>query len=100
MPIALIVDYEIHAGKEQAFADRLREHAIATLKENPGCLRFEVNLPLDDNGNRKPGHVVLNELYRDFDTVKEHRKSPRLAKMREDTAPLVIGRVATLCEVV
>jgi quinol monooxygenase YgiN len=77
----------------------LREHATATLKENPGCLRFEVNFPLDDDGKRKLGHVILNELYRDLDTVKEHRKSPRLAKMREDTAPLVKGRVATLCEV-
>jgi quinol monooxygenase YgiN len=100
MPIALIVDYELHEGKEQAFAERLREHALATLKENPGCLRFEVNFPLDDEGKRKSGHVVLNELYRDYATVVEHRKSPRLAKMREDTAPLVKGRVATLCEVI
>lgn len=97
--IALIVEYELHPGKEADFAARLREHGKRTREEEPGCLRFDVTLPIARDGTHLPGKVILNELYADLAALDAHEKSPRLAAMREANAPFVKSRKATLTEV-
>lgn len=97
--IGLIVEYELHEGKQMAFADRLRDHAVHTLKDEPSCLRFEVTIPLSDDGKRSANIVLLNELYSGLEGIANHRKSPRLLAMRDETAPLVKGRKVTMVEV-
>ncbi len=99
MPIALIVEYELHEGREQDFAKRLAVHRENVLKEEPGCLRFEVNWPVSRDGKRLPGKIVLNELYKDWDALTVHEQSPRLAGLRADISPMVKNRKPLLVEV-
>src|SRR5262245_51309771 len=97
--IALIVEYELHEGREQAFVDRLLIHRANVLREEPGCLRFEVNWGVSRDGKRVPGKIVMNELYDSWDALTVHEQSPTLAGLRADIGPMVKSRKPLLVEV-
>jgi autoinducer 2-degrading protein len=93
--IAIIVEFEAHAGKEDELAAILIDHAKGTRADEKGCLRFEVMRVIDNDGARVPNMLLLDELYADDAALAAHSASPRLAKFRTATAPLVANRRAT-----
>jgi (4S)-4-hydroxy-5-phosphonooxypentane-2,3-dione isomerase len=98
--IALIVEYETHPGKEQEFLEAMQTHAQACLIEEPGCLRFEVLRPLDEQGNPIPNRFMANELFADQDALAAHRATPRWLRMAERFKVLLANRRPILCEIV
>jgi autoinducer 2-degrading protein len=57
----------------------IRENARASLRDEPGCLRFDVHRSVDD-----PHRFVLHEIYRDRAAFTgEHRAAPHYATWRE-----------------
>src|ERR1700761_7791957 len=81
--IALIVEYETHPDKEEEFDRAIRTHAAACLKEEAGCLRFEILRPLDDSGRIIPNRFMANELFADPAALESHRATPRWQRIAE-----------------
>ena len=89
----VIVEYEIHEGAEGQFLSLLRDHALLTRQQEPGCLRFDIVRPIDEATREPiPGRLVLHEVYADDAALAAHMATPRLAGFRAATAPLVKSR--------
>lgn len=96
--MAIIVEFETLPGKEGEFLANIREHARATLAEEPGCLRFEVIKPVERDGTPIPNKVMVNELYADEAAVTAHEANPRLPKVGEKNKPLLASRRLILAQ--
>lgn len=94
--MTIIVEFETLDGKEAEFTRIISDHARRTLQEEPGCKRFEVIKPLDDDFRPKPNLVIVNELYADQAAVLAHRANPRMGPLGTAIAPLLKSRRAIL----
>jgi len=97
--LALIVEYETHPGHEIAFEEAIRAHAKACLLEEPGCLRFEVLRPMDEQGKVVGNRFMANELFVDEAALESHRKTARWLRMSDLFKQLLVSRRPVLCEV-
>ena len=97
--LALIVEYETHPGQEAAFDQAMRAHATACLAEEPGCLRFEVLRPLDEQGRVVENRFMANELFADDAALDAHRKTARWLRMSDLFKKLLVSRRPVLSEV-
>ena len=57
----------------------------ASVREQPGCIRYTFAEMLDD-----PGHFVVVQQWRDQAAVEEHYRSPEFAGYQEKIAPLLV----------
>ena len=96
--IAIIVEFTPKPGCYDQFHAHISAHAKATLAEEPGCLAFDVMHKLDENGERDGKTIMLVEIYQDMDAVRTHRANPRMPIVGAGSAPLLDGRVLSLCE--
>jgi quinol monooxygenase YgiN len=96
--VAIHVEFRPKPGSHAAFDALIREHARLTLAEEPGCERFDVLQPLNADGKRDESRIMLVEVYAGQEAVKAHVANPRMPKVREAYAPLIEGRVLTMCE--
>ncbi|MDI6027795.1 antibiotic biosynthesis monooxygenase [Corticibacterium sp. UT-5YL-CI-8] len=90
--MTIIVDYDIVDGSEETFTSLIKEHAAATLREEPGCLRFDVVKPLDDGGAPVANKLMLVEVYADDAAVAAHKQNPRLPGVRDAAKPLLVSQ--------
>ena len=90
--MSVIVEYEIHDGREEDFTALMKDHARRTLFEEDGCLRFEVLKPVDETGAQIPGRLMVSELYTDRGAFATHMESPRLEALRTRLGPLLKSR--------
>jgi (4S)-4-hydroxy-5-phosphonooxypentane-2,3-dione isomerase len=74
----LIVSARIKPEQRGRFLEAIEENAVASVRDEPGCLRFDVVSDNDD-----PHHYVFYEVYRDADAFKAHRDSDHFARWRE-----------------
>ena len=63
--IAIHVEFRPHPGSHAAFDTLIREHARLTQAEEPGCERFDVLQPLNADGSKDEGRIMLVEVYTD-----------------------------------
>ncbi|MEW9805471.1 putative quinol monooxygenase [Mesorhizobium marinum] len=98
--ICIVVEYETNEGAEEEFTALAMDHARRTLIEEPGCLRFDVTKPLDENGRPIANAVMLNEIFTDEAAFAAHGDNPRLAVLRNATAPLVKSRRRVVSNIV
>jgi autoinducer 2-degrading protein len=96
--LALIVEFETHPGKDAEFDTAIRAHARACLDEEPGCLRFEILRPLDDDGRPIPNRFMANELFSDQAALQAHRDTPRWQVLAEKFRILLANRRPILCD--
>ena len=90
--IAIIVEFQLKPGKQAEFEKLIRAHAERSLKEEKGCLRFDVLQPIDSDGLLIADCIWLTELYEDADAVKEHEDSPRMPLLVEAIGSLVANK--------
>ena len=90
--IAIIVEFQLKPGKQAEFEKLIRAHAERSLKEEKGCLRFDVLQPIDSDGLLIADCIWLTELYEDADAVKEHEDSPRMPILGEAIGSLVANK--------
>ena len=96
--LSLIVEFEMAPGQEAEFEAAIRSHASSCIAEEPGCLRFEVNYPLDEKGNRIPNRMMANELFVDQQALIDHRATKRWEVLSEPFKTLLANRRPILCE--
>ena len=90
--IAIIVEFQLKPRKQAEFEKLIRAHAERSLKEEKGCLRFDVLQPIDSDGLLIADCIWLTELYEDADAVKEHEDSPRMPILGEAIGSLVANK--------
>jgi len=85
----ILVEFTVRDGALPRFLELVRANAAASLKDEPGCHRFEVFVP--DDGRR----VVLYEEYRDRDAFADHCRAPHFDAFDTATAPMVVAKRVT-----
>jgi autoinducer 2-degrading protein len=74
---SLVVSLDVRPEKRDEFLHAIRTNAHASVRDEPGCIRFDV-LELTEGKNR----FVLYEVYKDGDAVASHRSSAHYAQWR------------------
>jgi (4S)-4-hydroxy-5-phosphonooxypentane-2,3-dione isomerase len=68
----ITVLFELHSGTEARFLDLVNENASASVRDEPGCLLFDVLVPSDHPA--QPA-VLLYEVYTSRSAFEEHTAS-------------------------
>jgi autoinducer 2-degrading protein len=94
---ALVVSLKVNPGMRGRFLEAAEENSAASLREEPGCLRFDV---VQDNHD--PDHYLFYELYQDEAAFQAHRSTPHFARWRQAAAVCLQdgSQVNTYCTVV
>jgi len=81
----VLVSLTVKADKVDEFLHAIDVNSAATLRDEPGCLRFDVHRVVDD-----PNRFVLYEIYRDEAAFyEEHRAAPHYAAFRAASAECI-----------
>jgi autoinducer 2-degrading protein len=81
----VLVNLTVKSDRTAEFLDGIHANALASLQNEPGCLRFDVHRSTDD-----PQHFVLYEIYTDEGAFRDaHRQTPHYAVWREVAARCV-----------
>jgi autoinducer 2-degrading protein len=87
---SLMVQMEVRPGRRAEFLVGMAANAEASVRDEPGCLRFDVcSVASDEN------RFVLYELYTDAAAFEAHKASPHFAEWRTVAAEVVVGQVNT-----
>jgi (4S)-4-hydroxy-5-phosphonooxypentane-2,3-dione isomerase len=87
---SLMVQMEVRPGRRAEFLAGMAANAEASVRDEPGCLRFDVcSVGSDEN------RFVLYELYADAAAFEAHKASPHFAEWRTVAAEVVVGQVNT-----
>ena len=92
--IALVVELKIKPGERDRFLARAREHRGNVLANEPGCHRFDLAVPREQDDT-----VYLYEVYADDAALEIHFNTPYMKEYMEDTGPMIAERTRNLCDV-
>jgi (4S)-4-hydroxy-5-phosphonooxypentane-2,3-dione isomerase len=87
---SLMVQMEIRPGRRAEFLAGMAANAESSVRDEPGCLRFDV-CAVGSDENR----FVLYELYTDAAAFEAHKASPHFARWRTVAEQVVVGQVNT-----
>jgi (4S)-4-hydroxy-5-phosphonooxypentane-2,3-dione isomerase len=87
---SLMVQMEIRPGRRAEFLAGMAANAESSVRDEPGCLRFDV-CAVGSDENR----FVLYELYTDAAAFEAHKASPHFARWRTVAEHVVVGQVNT-----
>ncbi len=90
---SLVVQMEVRPGRREEFLAGMAANAEASVRDEPGCLRFDVCSVADD-----PHRFVLYELYTDAEAFAAHKASPHFARWRQIAEQVVAGQANTAGE--
>lgn len=86
----VIAEFGVAADRRARFLDLVRANAAASVRDEPGCRRFDVLVPEQD------GPVTLYELYDSPEAFTAHLATPHFAAFRDAvqgmTDPAVVRR--------
>jgi (4S)-4-hydroxy-5-phosphonooxypentane-2,3-dione isomerase len=87
---SLMVQMEVRPGRRAEFLAGMAANAESSVRDEPGCLRFDVcSVGSDEN------RFVLYELYTDAAAFEAHKASPHFARWRTVADQVVVGQVNT-----
>ena len=69
--VVLFVEIRVREGRTDEFLQVIRENALRSRADEPGCRRFDVTVAEDD-----PHRVMLYEIYDDEAAYQAHRTMP------------------------
>jgi (4S)-4-hydroxy-5-phosphonooxypentane-2,3-dione isomerase len=92
---ALVVSLQVKPDKRDQFLSAAQDDSTCSVRDEPGCLRFDV---LQDNAD--PNHYFFYEVYVDEDAVKAHTSMPHFVRWRAASEECVestnVSRATTL----
>lgn len=80
----VLVRFGLQPGARAEFEALVKRNAVASVRDEPGCRRFDVLTPRND-----ADEVVLYEIYKDRDAFEDHRRMPHYLAFKEASASLV-----------
>ena len=81
----ILVDFTLKPGAVEGFLAAVGRNAAASVKDEPGCRRFDVLTP-----EANDDHVVLYEIYASREAFAEHLKTAHYAAFKDATEGLVL----------
>jgi quinol monooxygenase YgiN len=88
----IVAPLQIKEGHKEAFVEAMLEDARGSMKDEPGCLRFDV---VQDGTD--PNRIWLYEVYKDEAAFQAHLQTPHFNQWRDtvedwmDEGPPVAG---------
>lgn len=82
---SLVVQLQVQPERREEFLAAIAANAAASVRDEPGCLRFDVGAVADDETR-----FVLYELYTDAAAFEAHRRAPHFARWREAAARVLV----------
>ena len=76
--LVLLVNLHVKPDKVEDFVRAIMENARSAVRDEPGCLRFDVSQDLED-----PSRIYLYEVYEDDEALEAHRQAPHFLKWRD-----------------
>ena len=94
---SLVVQMEVRPGRREEFLAGMAANAEASVRDEPGCLRFDV-CAVEGDEHR----FVFYELYADAEAFEAHRATPHFHEWRAvaDRTLVPGSQVNTRCAVV
>ena len=89
MSHCLTVEFDIVESSRAEFLERVRENAAQSVRDEPGCLRFDVLAP------KAGGPLLLYEIYADRGAFEAHLASPHFLHFDRATKDMVLRKVVT-----
>ncbi len=87
---SLVVHMQVRPGRREEFLAGMAANAEASVRDEPGCLRFDVcSVAADED------RFVLYELYADADAFEVHRAAPHFRAWRAAADRTVVQQVNT-----
>ena len=87
---SLVVHTQVRPGRREEFLAGMAANAEASVRDEPGCLRFDVcSVAADED------RFVLYELYADADAFAAHKASPHFAAWRAIAEEVLVDQVNT-----
>lgn len=84
---AISVEFSLKPEAIDAFMPAMRRQARQSLHDEPGCLRFDVCVGVDE-----PQRVFLYELYESPAAFDAHLNSRHFQKFDAETRPMVVKK--------
>jgi len=81
---------QVRPGRREEFLAGMAANAEASVRDEPGCLRFDVCAAAADEDR-----FVLYELYADADAFAAHKASPHFAAWRAIAEEVLVDQVNT-----
>lgn len=81
---AVVVECDVAAEHTEAFMRHVRRNAESSVRDEPGCRRFDVLRPQAD-GER----ITLYEIYDDHAAFEAHLRTPHFAAFDAAIKPIV-----------
>jgi autoinducer 2-degrading protein len=78
MPLILFVTVKIKPDQRQRFLEVIEDDAVSSVRDEPGCLRFEV---LQDEQDENTYYFC--EVYRDTAALEAHQQMPHFQRWRQ-----------------
>ena len=91
----VIVDFRLKPGAFGSFRDLVAANAEASVRDEPGCRRFDILVP---RGVRD--RVMLYEIYDDEAAFEEHCRTTHFKRFDRESAGLVAEKSAILGDLV
>ena len=76
--LALIVTVKVKPAERERFLSVIEDDAICSVRDEPGCVRFEVLQDRDDQDT-----YYFFEVYQDEAALAAHRETPHFARWNE-----------------
>ncbi|TFV48162.1 antibiotic biosynthesis monooxygenase [Blastococcus sp. TF02A-35] len=87
---SLVVQMQVRPGRREEFLAGISANAEASVRDEPGCLRFDV-CAVEGEDHR----FLLYELYADAEAFEAHKRAPHFAQWRTIAAEVLEGQVNT-----
>jgi (4S)-4-hydroxy-5-phosphonooxypentane-2,3-dione isomerase len=88
---AIWVTVKVKPDKREQFLDVIEDDSICSVRDEPGCVRFDV---LQDRSD--PNTYYFYEVYHDEAAFEAHTKTPHLARWRAASAECCEGPTVAL----
>ncbi len=86
----VMVDFRLKSGAMAEFRPMVDANAHASVRDEPGCRRFDVVEPAGE-----PDRVLLYEIYDDEASFDRHCRTAHFAAFDSVSAPLVAAKIVT-----
>jgi len=90
MVYAIWVSLKIKPERREQFLTVIEDDSICSVRDEPGCVRFDVLQDADD-----PDHYYFYEVYHDEAAFQAHTQTPHLARWRAAAAECVAEQLPT-----
>ena len=93
---ALVVSLKVKPELRDSFLAAAEDDSTCSVRDEPGCLRFDVS-----QDNADPNHFYFYEVYQDEDAFQAHGQAPHFARWRAAAAEVLVEPAnATRCTTV